>query len=256
MTGKERSGSRSKYLVVRQQLLERINQLPEGARLPSENALCDEFGVSRITLRHAVDGLVHNGWLQREQGKGTFVSRPEALEHHAERFANQVTGFHRQQTAAGNTVTTRTLRQALVAATSPITERLDLAPDATVVELLRLRYVNGQLHQMVVTCLSHDRFPGVLTRDLSAGSLFDFLTSEYGVTLVRNDLVVRLELPTSEISLNLEVSADKNLLVIDSTVYDENGPVAFGTAYHAPDHSMIKFSLHTPDPLANTETPS
>jgi GntR family transcriptional regulator len=45
-----------------------------GQQIPTEKALCDTFGVSRITVRKAVDELVREGWLVREQGRGTFVA--------------------------------------------------------------------------------------------------------------------------------------------------------------------------------------
>ncbi|MEZ5475261.1 MAG: GntR family transcriptional regulator [Steroidobacteraceae bacterium] len=45
-----------------------------GQQIPTEAELCDAFGVSRITVRKAVDELVLEGWLVREQGRGTFVA--------------------------------------------------------------------------------------------------------------------------------------------------------------------------------------
>jgi GntR family transcriptional regulator len=44
-----------------------------GQQIPTEGALCESFGVSRITIRKAVDQLVSEGWLVRHQGRGTFV---------------------------------------------------------------------------------------------------------------------------------------------------------------------------------------
>jgi GntR family transcriptional regulator len=65
-----------------QQLADRLRrQIAEGAyrigdRLPSEDALGEEFGVSRITVRAALDQLSSAGLLRRQRGKGTFVSAP------------------------------------------------------------------------------------------------------------------------------------------------------------------------------------
>ena len=69
-----------KYLSVREHLRRRVSALPEHTLLPPEPQLCAEYGVSRITLRRAVDGLVADGHLVREQGRGTFVTRP-AIRH-------------------------------------------------------------------------------------------------------------------------------------------------------------------------------
>ena len=72
----------SKYVAVREHLLSRIVQMEAGTRLPPEPVLCEEYGVSRITLRHAVDGLIADGHLVREQGRGTFVTEPQFRTHY------------------------------------------------------------------------------------------------------------------------------------------------------------------------------
>lgn len=58
-----------KALIVKQ-------QLPPGARLPTEKELIAESGLSRITVRAAVGALESQGWVVRKQGLGTFVSEP------------------------------------------------------------------------------------------------------------------------------------------------------------------------------------
>jgi GntR family transcriptional regulator len=58
-----------KALIVKQ-------QLPPGARLPTEKELIAESGLSRITVRAAVGTLEREGWVVRKQGLGTFVSEP------------------------------------------------------------------------------------------------------------------------------------------------------------------------------------
>lgn len=243
----KRPAGQSKYQAVRQHLLTRIATMEVGDRLPSEHQLCDEFGVSRITLRHAVDGLVLDGRLTREHGRGTFVSAPPADTRFPERFADEVTGFFRQQTAAGHHVRTRVLRQELGPADAALAAELGIGVGDTTVELVRLRYVNEQLHQHVVTWLPHERFPEVATHDFSSGSLYDFLRERYGVVLARNDLVVRVEEATPDVALNLDVDADLRLLSVASTVFDlDDSPVAYGIARHTPSNSEIDLSLRVP----------
>src|SRR3954464_8462654 len=69
-----------KYLSVREHLRRRVTALPEQTLLPPEPVLCAEYGVSRITLRRAVDGLVADGHLVLEQGPDLHVTRP-AIRH-------------------------------------------------------------------------------------------------------------------------------------------------------------------------------
>ena len=61
-----------KYIAVRDNLRNRIDGMEANEQLPPEIELCKQYNVSRITLRHAVDTLIAEGLLVREQGRGTF----------------------------------------------------------------------------------------------------------------------------------------------------------------------------------------
>ena len=67
--------------VVRSELRRAIvgGEFPPNSKLPNEEALCARFGVSRITLREAVRGLIEDGYVVRRQGAGTFVTSGPAL---------------------------------------------------------------------------------------------------------------------------------------------------------------------------------
>ena len=60
-----------------------------GSQIPTENELCALLGVSRPTLRQALDTLAREGWLQRLKGKGTFVTEPKGT-HESTR---SITGY-------------------------------------------------------------------------------------------------------------------------------------------------------------------
>jgi len=68
----------AKYVIVRNHLLDLVrNGLANGSPVPSERELCEQFEVSRMTVRQAIDTLVVDGVLERHQGKGTFVAPPK-----------------------------------------------------------------------------------------------------------------------------------------------------------------------------------
>lgn len=66
------------YFLVEQRLRQSIDDgsIPPGAMLPTEADLCKQHGVSRITVRRALERLVSQGVVARRQGVGTFVNRP------------------------------------------------------------------------------------------------------------------------------------------------------------------------------------
>ena len=235
----------SKYVAVREHLLSRIVQMEAGTRLPPEPVLCEEYGVSRITLRHAVDGLIADGHLVREQGRGTFVTEPQFRTHYRERFADSVKGFHAQQTEEGFRVTSQVLRQQVITAGERVAAELDVNPADRVVELVRLRYVNGALHQLASTWLPFDRFPATATADFAEASLYGFLRDEYDLTLERNDLLVSIATADSLTADALLVGHGDRLLRVASTVYDQDDrAVATGTSDFTPQNSELFFGLH------------
>lgn len=84
-------------LQVREQLLAAIERgdYPPGSALPSERALCETFGVSRVSVREAIAGLESLGLVRVEQGRGAFV-RDTANETYAGPFAKYLT-MHREE---------------------------------------------------------------------------------------------------------------------------------------------------------------
>src|SRR6476619_7878805 len=67
----------TKQSETRNSVLDRIEQLGVGDAIPSERQLCVDLGVSRLTVRAALDDLVRDGMLVRRHGSGTFVSEPK-----------------------------------------------------------------------------------------------------------------------------------------------------------------------------------
>lgn len=242
-----------KYVAVRDSLIDLIGSMEAGDRLPAEPALCERYGVSRVTVRRAMDELILSGHVVREQGRGTFVATPRVRPQVRETFADRITGFHRQQSELGRQVTTTVLRST-VTHSAKAAAALDLGSAAELALLERLRYVDGVLHQHVITYLPAGRYPAVLSHDFSSGSLYDFLGERYGVELHRNDLLVRLEAADDRIAPLLDVEVGHPLLAIDSTVFDgADAPVAFGTALDAPASSEFAFTLRSPATLSDAE---
>ena len=67
----------TKQSEARSRVLDLIEQLDVGKAIPSERQLTRELGVSRLTVRAALDDLVREGLLVRRHGSGTFVSEPK-----------------------------------------------------------------------------------------------------------------------------------------------------------------------------------
>ncbi|MBT1172582.1 GntR family transcriptional regulator [Bifidobacterium sp. MA2] len=251
-----------KYVAVRDNLRQRAQAMQPGEKLPAEPELCERYGVSRITLRHAVGDLIQEGLLAREQGRGTFrtavgfgagasgpamtVGSGVAAGAAGRRtIGSYIRGFFRQQADLGNAVSTKVLDDSIVR-NAKAAAHLGVDEGEDLIRLERLRYVGGAAKQHVVSFLVASRFPKVLAWDFSDDSLYEFLEREYAVKLVENDATVRVRALDGRMAWYFGVSDGTAVLEMDSTVRDEFGAtIAFSTTLHSPDDGEVSFVVRT-----------
>jgi GntR family transcriptional regulator len=184
-----------------------VSALPEHTLLPPEPVLCAEYGVSRITLRRAVDGLVADGHLVREQGRGTFVTRPAIRHEYRESFVHRIAGFTSVMTEQGAQVGTTVLTQRIVPAPSSVAGELALEVADDVVELVRLRSVDGAPNHVAHSFLPAALYPKAAEADLSTGSLYEYLRREYAADLAHARIVVDVGMAAPDEAELLDVVA-------------------------------------------------
>jgi GntR family transcriptional regulator len=238
------AGSGPKYLAVREALRRRVSALPERALLPPEPMLCAEYGVSRITLRRAVDGLVADGHLVREQGRGTYVSRPAIRHEYRESFVHRIAGFGSVMAESGAHVGVTVLTQRVVPAPAWVAEQLGLEVAADVVELVRLRSVDDAPNHVAHSFLPAEIYPKVVEQDFSEGSLYEYLRREYGADLAHARIVVDVGTAAADEADLLRVVAGSPLLVVRTTVHDSGGlPLVHSYSRLRPDVSQVEFEV-------------
>ncbi|MCU1670855.1 MAG: Transcriptional regulator, GntR-family [Blastococcus sp.] len=233
-----------KYLSVREHLRRRVAALPEHTLLPPEPVLCAEYGVSRITLRRAVDGLVADGHLVREQGRGTYVTRPAIRHEYRESFVHRIAGFNSVMTETGAQVGTTVLTQQIVPPPAAVAAELALDPGADVVELVRLRSVDGAPNHVAHSFLPAGFYARAAQADFSQGSLYDYLRREYGADLAHARILVDVGTAAPDEAELLRVVAGSPLLVVRTTVHDSGGhPLVHSFSRLRPDVSQVEFEV-------------
>ena len=156
---------------------------PAGGRIPSEQVLCDTYGVSRVTVRKAMLDLVQEGLLVRRQGKGTFVA-----EEKIRRDLSMITSFTDSCEARGHHAEARPISCQWEEPTAEDCEKLGVAPDGRVLELCRLRLCDGDRAQ------AEDLVQETLVRAWRHLDRLDPLLSEWTATasVVRGEQVARV----------------------------------------------------------------
>lgn len=145
-----------KHMRVRDYLRSLVtHELAVGDAIPSERLLCERFGVSRMTVRQAVDALVVDGLLEREQGRGTFVA-PTKMD-----LEVRLASFGEEMRRRGMEPSSKVLVAEEVPASPEIADVLELLPGELVFYLDRVRYADGEPMAIEQTWLPSRLAPGL-----------------------------------------------------------------------------------------------
>ena len=215
-------------------------QLREGAQLPPEAKLALEAGVSLVTVRRALAELATQGIVRREQGRGTFVSRPR-VRAETTRMGSLRNGLHLD---ARSKLKTRVLGCSVRGASAEESEALGLAAGASVWELVRLRLLNGRPLILEVSAI-----PKLLAPDLGthfdadpARSLYDLLESSYGLKEAREEQLLAniLDRPVRPYPDVSPAALGAALGALAAIGHRAPAPPAAGAATH-PDDSQPRY---------------
>jgi GntR family transcriptional regulator len=169
---------------VRARLRELIAGSRPGARVPSERVLSRRWGVARMTIRNAMDGLVKEGLIERRHGSGTYVA-PQAFA----RFLG-LTSFTQDMRERGLEPASRLIAYETQPAESSLAGQLEVQEGERVIQFTRLRLGSGEPMAVETVWIPAALVPGLAPADLE-GSLYELLARRYG--LVTGSATVTIE---------------------------------------------------------------
>ncbi|WP_431886002.1 GntR family transcriptional regulator [Micromonospora wenchangensis] len=217
MTGRlpQETSFAPRYYLIEQELKSRIRSMQPHEPLPSEAALTEQFGVSRMTARAAVQRLVAEGLVYRQAGRGTFVAPPVA-----QRRADTLVRFSSEMRRQGRVPSSRVVSARLRPAEPGEVSRLRLAADAEVVAIQRVRLADG-----VPVALEQATFPphvrDLLAVDLTDRSLHETLI-RLGRVPMRGYATVEAHAAGEDDCRLLDVTPGTALLVENRLVLDQD----------------------------------
>jgi GntR family transcriptional regulator len=208
-----------------------------GERLPSEPAICKQFGVSRTTVRQALAALESDGLIRREKGRGTFVA-----EHRPGGWLLQSAhGFYEEAERAGHAVRSRVLRRASEPLPGWASDVLRLRPGSVGVTVERLRWMDDRLVMYVVSHFPPQFAEALLAADLETTSLYRVLEEHEGVTVAGGRRVVEAARADRSLAKLLEVKSGAPLLSVEAVSWNERlEPFECYRAWHRADRTKIE----------------
>jgi len=186
-------------------------------RFPSESELQERFGVSRMTVRRALSELVHEGFLVREQGRGSFVVKPRVQDQ-----LRRLTSFTEDMQLRGLPTESRILDFRVVH-DGEVARKMEIPEDEELVQLRRLRLVEGEAIAIQNAFIRHRFCPGIVERGLIEGSLYRTLEEGYGLRLGRALQTVEAK-PADEYEARLlEIEPGQPILLLERLTFLKGG---------------------------------
>jgi len=206
-------------------------------QLMSENQLCEEFDVSRITVRRALQTLESEGLIYRRQGLGAFVS-----DKRVPQGMIRLTSFVEDMSRAGIDASSRIVSFHHEPCPASVAEELDAPPGKVVCRLDRLRLGNGEPIAFDSTWLPV--FYGQLLDgfDLSKDTIYRIMEEEHDIPILRGRYRLDALNADAALAAHLQVVMNKALFLIERlsmTVSDK--PVYFQRRYYRTDR--VKYEL-------------
>src|SRR5436309_7460100 len=154
-----------------------MEALAVGQTIPSERQLTQELGVSRLTIRAALDELVRDGHLDRRHGSGTYVTEPKIAQ------PLTLTSFSDDMRRRGMTPGSRTLELTTTVAGARLAHRLEVSPETRLIRVKRLRLADSKPTAMDVLHVPEAVGPGLTRADFQDHSFYELLRERYGITI-------------------------------------------------------------------------
>lgn len=231
----DRTGPVPLYYQISSRLEKAIREgaIPAGARLENEISIGEQLGLSRPTVRRAIQELVDKGLLVRRRGIGTQVvqariSRPVEL-----------TSLHEDLSSSGVSPTTRVLTLERIPADAEAATRLNVAEGTEITRIRRLRNADG-IPMAVLENLLPPEFADITAEQLAKQGLYEMLRAR-GVTIkIANQTIGARRTNGDEHEL-LDIAKGSPLLTMDRVAFDQGGRV-IEAGHHCYRPDLYSFS--------------
>ncbi len=228
------------YQQVYDEIVKRLSSgyWKAGDSLPSEFSLASELGVSQGTVRKALNQLVSENILRRRQGKGTYVAELSK--------ESSLYRFFRYRELGGESVIPKTTIISVKRreATQREQEKLSLVKNINVVEMVRVRSIEGKpaIYERVLQPLAV--FPGIDEDEAIPNSLYAYYQEKYGISIieVKDELrAVKLDKEVAK-HLNVEVG-EASLMTERSSINIDGRVVEWSQAYCSTNNFVYSVTL-------------
>ncbi len=230
--------TRPKYLVLVDELEKIIQQTGKNEMIPSERKLAEKYGLSRMTVRKAINYLVAQNKLYRVNKVGTFATDKKIYKK-----ANAFSGFTKEVLNAGGKPSNTLIEFSLQRASQTVAKHLNISEGDLVYKVIRLRKNNGR--PIMVDEAYFPRFLVNLNEDIVQGSIYDYIQNQVGLNIVTAHQRFWATFVKPEYEKHLEITDKTPVINVQVTVFLNDGRILeWNNAYINSQHYEIVFTSY------------
>lgn len=198
-----------------------------GLKIPTEIELSEQYKVSRITVRRAIEELVKDGVLIKKQGKGTFVQESKII-----RKIEHTVSFTEASLANGMKPSSIISKRKIITPDTKLLEEMGSFSDPKVLYIQRIRYADRTPIMCENNYYLYEKYAFLMEEALD-GSLYALLKNKYNIQIGSSkDSYIDVLRATNELSKLLETSIGEPLFYLHTRMYDtENELIHLGKQY-------------------------
>jgi GntR family transcriptional regulator len=209
------------------------------SKLPSENELIKQYKVSRITVRQALRDLQKEGLIFSIQGKGSFVTKPKAVQD-----LTRLQGFGEAMSRHGLETCSKVLSIKRLPADKNVATALNLEKGQEVFEFKRIRFLNRAPVSLDISYFDISIGDRLQKEDLIGRDIFEILENNFGLILESADLTIEATIADEEKSKLLKIEANSPLLRLERLTYSKGHvPIDFEYLYYIGDFYRYRLSV-------------
>ena len=234
----DRSGPIPLYFQIAQRIEKAIleGDLPAGSRLENEVSLGERLGLSRPTIRRAIQELVDKGLLVRRRGIGTQVVHGQVTR------GVELTSLYEDLSRSGQKPSTKILEYKITKADTKMADKLGVEIGSDVLYMRRLRAADNVPVSIMENWLPAE-FTDISESELNEHGLYQILRSR-GITIRVAKQRIGARKATQQESNDLVIEKQASLLTMDRTAYDNSGrAIEFGHHCYRPDLYSFEVTL-------------
>ncbi|KUO48891.1 MAG: hypothetical protein APF76_09580 [Desulfitibacter sp. BRH_c19] len=217
-----------------------------GDLFPTDKELMEQYGVSSTTIRRAVSELVNEGWIRRQPGKGTFITK-----EFVETVDDGLRGFFEEVKAKGKNPSADILSMTSIYVDEKICDdvpELQIFRDTKVFVIEKVHRIDGNPVTYLKSYWPDNIGKKIPEFDLSSRGMYEILEVELGISLEKAEQMISAKIANDHESEALEVPKKSPVLLMERVAYAQGKPIELSLNVYRADSYRYRLVLNRNQP--------